>query len=148
MDFIKLSKVLCRVLGFDYTRFTVHVSGSLTFEDNKGCNLRVTSLDLDQLLYSLSNGEHEMTNFITEVEILNQYKAQFKRKLRSGVHTFAFEKADGSTRLALGTLNQDLYDYEFKGGGSPESDSTIRYWDMQKMTFRAFRIDRAMQIAS
>ena len=61
------------------------------------------------------------------------------KKMRQGVAVFAFEKADGSLRRARGTLkNTGQF---VKGTGVSTPDKTVRYYDIDKSSFRSFKIE-------
>ena len=59
------------------------------------------------------------------------------KRMRTGVVSFAFEKADGTLRKANGTL-QEIAQY-IKGTGE-DIPSTFKYYDVDKRAFRCFRI--------
>lgn len=60
------------------------------------------------------------------------------RQMHNGIVLFAYEKADGTLRKAKGTLKdvQNLV----KGTGG-ENYKTVRYYDVDKQSFRSFRIE-------
>lgn len=60
------------------------------------------------------------------------------RRMHREVVTFAYEKADGSLRKAKGTL-KDVQNL-IKGTGG-ENYKTVRYYDIDKQSFRSFRIE-------
>lgn len=62
---------------------------------------------------------------------------RLRRDMHQGVVKFAFEKADGSLRVAQGTL-QDVED-KVKGTGTPNY-KTFKYFDTEKESFRSFKI--------
>lgn len=65
---------------------------------------------------------------------------KLKAKMAAGVVEFAFRKADGTIRKAVGTLLQSVSHYEFKGGSRKKSYSTVAYFDMEKQSYRSFTI--------
>ena len=65
------------------------------------------------------------------------------RSMRAGVVRFAFEKADGSMRKALGTL-KDIRCL-IKGTGV-DTPSTFRYFDVEANGFRCFRVTNLIAI--
>ena len=57
--------------------------------------------------------------------------------MRAGAVRFAYEKADGTLRRAVGTL-KDTADL-VKGTGRPDDGQTVRYYDVEAGGFRSFR---------
>lgn len=64
-----------------------------------------------------------------------------KRMARESVK-FAYEKADGTLRYALGTLSGN---YEIKGTGIP-TYKTMAYYDMEANGFRSFKVENLIAI--
>lgn len=64
---------------------------------------------------------------------------KLKAKMAAGVVKFAFRKADGTIRKAVGTLLQSVSHYEFKGG-KKKSYTTVAYFDVEKQGYRSFTI--------
>lgn len=60
------------------------------------------------------------------------------KKMRNGIVTFAYEKADGSLRKAKGTL-KDIESL-IKGTGT-ENYKTVRYFDVDANGFRSFKVE-------
>ena len=67
---------------------------------------------------------------------------KLKEAMQSGIIEFSFIKSDSSVRLAKGTLNGDLFQYEAKGASAPTLPDVIRYFDMGVKEWRSFRIER------
>ncbi len=65
------------------------------------------------------------------------------RRMRAGVVSFAYEKTDGTLRRAKGTL-RDVAAL-IKGTGK-ETPSTVRYYDLEAVGFRSFRIENLITI--
>ena len=63
------------------------------------------------------------------------------RDMRQGVVDFKFVKADGTERLAQGTLNPVIMQLPPKGKSQPIS-ICIPYFDVARNHFRSFRADR------
>lgn len=61
--------------------------------------------------------------------------------LQQGVCRVTFEKADGSLRDMVCTLNFDLIPIQIAGTSKP-NDEVVTVWDMEKEDWRAFRVDR------
>lgn len=74
--------------------------------------------------------------------------ARLRSALRSGPVSFSFQKDDGTTRQATGTLSRDLFTYESKGGPVKENPLLLKYFDLEKQAFRSCRIDRILQVAA
>ncbi len=68
---------------------------------------------------------------------------KLKKRMTAEVVKFAFEKADGSLRVAYGTL-QNLND-KIKGTGKPNY-KTLAYFDTDKQAFRCFKIENLINI--
>lgn len=62
------------------------------------------------------------------------------KQLQSGLVQFKFARVTygGTPRRAIGTLNQQLFDYSFKGGTAPNKPGLFRYWDVVKADWRSF----------
>lgn len=60
------------------------------------------------------------------------------RQMHNGIVAFAYEKADGSLRKAKGTL-KDVQSL-IKGTGT-ENYKTVRYFDVDKQSFRSFKVE-------
>lgn len=68
--------------------------------------------------------------------------SRLRSALHTGAVTFRYQKEDGSTREALGTLSPALFQYESKGGQAKENPLLLKYFDLEKQAFRSCRIDR------
>lgn len=68
--------------------------------------------------------------------------------LRIGVASFTFQKNDGEVREAKGTLNNDLFQYEYKGTERPEALTQIKYFDLDQNAWRSFRAERIITVAA
>lgn len=66
---------------------------------------------------------------------------KIKAQMMVGVAKFAFRKANGEVRKAVGTLSGNLFHYESKGTGRANHARTICYWDLEKRAFRSFNIE-------
>lgn len=64
---------------------------------------------------------------------------KLKAQMSLGIVKFSFKKVDGSIRNAVGTLKQELINYEYKGSGNV-SNEVVAYYDMESEAFRSFRI--------
>lgn len=69
---------------------------------------------------------------------------RLKKQMAKGVVRFAYEKADGSLRKAIGTL-KDI-SYTSKGSGKPGSVKTFPYFDVEASSFRSFRISNLITV--
>lgn len=60
------------------------------------------------------------------------------KRMRAGVVSFCYEKADGATRKAKGTLQGVA---PLVKGNVKETPKTFRYFDIEAGGFRSFRIE-------
>ena len=68
--------------------------------------------------------------------------------MRQGVVKFYFEKVDGSSRVAYGTLcNLPAGITSRKGSKKATNYGTMCYWDTKKNAFRSFRVENIIAIA-
>ena len=67
---------------------------------------------------------------------------RLKEAMQSSIVEFSFVKSDQSVRVAKGTLNGDLFQYEAKGAGVLSSPDVIRYFDTEANAWRSFRVER------
>lgn len=70
-------------------------------------------------------------------EIYRLKKAMLKGRIR-----FAYEKADGTLRYAVGTLKGN---FEIKGTGRPNY-KTLPYFDVEANGFRCFKVESLIRI--
>lgn len=56
---------------------------------------------------------------------------------------FTYEKVDGSLRRAYGTLKN--VSQFIKGSGTP-NDKVFRYWDLEAVGFRSFKVAKLVSI--
>lgn len=69
------------------------------------------------------------------------------KKMRDGVVTFAFEKVDGTMRIAHGTLYKMPAGYSIGGKKvSNPSFKTFAYFDTDKKEMRCFKIENLVTI--
>lgn len=61
------------------------------------------------------------------------------KQMRSSVVRFAYEKADGSLRRAVGTLRDTAA--LVKGTGRPDDGQTVRYYDVEAAGWRSFKAE-------
>jgi hypothetical protein len=61
-------------------------------------------------------------------------------QLKKGIAYFSFKKADGSTRVAVGTLRNDNFSYESKGTEGSQKIGLIKFWDVENRAFRSLNI--------
>lgn len=74
-------------------------------------------------------------------------------RMRNGAVRFSYRKADGTVRIAYGTLCQEAISEFLDGFGSsappkPAPPSSVRYFDIEKLAFRSFSKDRLLAIDS
>lgn len=68
-------------------------------------------------------------------------KQDIQSLLEQGPCKVCFEKADGSIREMLCTTNKEFIDYE-TAGESKQNPNVVIAWDLEKLAWRSFRIDR------
>lgn len=73
---------------------------------------------------------------------------RLKEAMQSSIVEFSFIKSDQSVRVAKGTLNGELFQYEAKGASVPSSPDVIRYFDMGVGQWRSFRVERLINNAA
>ena len=61
------------------------------------------------------------------------------KQMRAGLVRFAYEKADGTLRKAVGTLRDTAA--LVKGTGRPDDGRTVRYYDVEAQGWRSFRAE-------
>lgn len=66
---------------------------------------------------------------------------KLKAQMALGVVKFAFIKTNGELRNAIGTLKQNMVNYQYKGTGAAKPSTCIAYFDIEKHAFRSFTID-------
>ncbi len=59
--------------------------------------------------------------------------------MRVGIVKFAYEKADGTLRKAIGTLKKVTT--LVKGTGRPDNGRTVRYYDVEADGWRSFKVE-------
>ncbi len=66
------------------------------------------------------------------------------KRMRAGVVRFAYEKADGTLRKAIGTLKDTAA--LVKGTGRPDDGRTVRYFDVEADGWRSFRVENFVTV--
>ena len=61
------------------------------------------------------------------------------KRMRAGVVRFAYEKADGTLRRAVGTLKDTAA--LVKGTGRLDDGRTVRYFDVEADGWRSFKVE-------
>lgn len=64
------------------------------------------------------------------------------KKMKSGIVSFCYEKADGTLRKAKGTLNLI---YEAKTD-RPANPKVFTYYDLEAESFRSFKVENLIKI--
>lgn len=88
-------------------------------------------------------------NTILEEEIDKQAKIKLRARLQEGVVQVTFTKKDGSNRVMLATLNEDLIpaDKKPKGTGKTvDNDNTFAVFDTEADGWRSFNFDTVTDI--
>lgn len=68
-------------------------------------------------------------------------KYKFLKKLKSEKLSFAYKTIKGEVREAIGTLMASSIDYSLKGTNKTENLTIVKYWDLERLAFRSFRIN-------
>ena len=71
---------------------------------------------------------------------------KIKSLLLKGKVSFTYRKATGEIRHAIGTLNESLYEFTAKGVRRAEYPDNVKYYDLEKDSWRMFRIERFLNI--
>lgn len=74
---------------------------------------------------------------------------EFKDLLRNGKVSFKYTKKDGTERVAIGTLNNEYIESESatpKGDNKFESDTIVRYYDINANGWRSFIFENLIEI--
>lgn len=66
------------------------------------------------------------------------------KRMRTGIVRFAYEKADGTLRRAIGTLKETVA--LVKGTGGPDNGRTVRYYDVEAAGWRSFKVENLIAI--
>lgn len=89
---------------------------------------------------------NELSNDWKECIVLACRAYKLKDSLKSGIVSFTFKKKDGTTRDAVGTLNGNYFEYESKGASRVVRLDVIKYFDLDRQSFRSLRIESLMSI--
>lgn len=92
--------------------------------------------------------EHFITRCSMAIEEANKAAALNERlvaKMQSEIVTFAFKKADGTIRVAKGTLKSDMLP-EIKGTGRPLAFGLQLYFDVDKQSFRSYKKENLISV--
>ena len=77
-------------------------------------------------------------------------KERLKQMLSEGSVEFEYTKKDGTTRIAVGTTNPDLFkdspNYKESKGERVVSSDIITYWDLDKEGWRSFNSNQLTHI--
>ncbi len=66
------------------------------------------------------------------------------KRMRVGTVRFAYEKADGTLRKAIGTLQAIAV--LVKGTGRPDNGRTVKYYDVEADGWRSFKVESLVTI--
>ncbi len=70
------------------------------------------------------------------------------QNLKNGIARFSFQKANGETRDAIGTLRNGNFHYEAKSTGTTGKPSLLKYFDIEANAWRSCRVERLITIAA
>ena len=66
------------------------------------------------------------------------------KQMRAGVVRFAYEKADGTLRKAIGTLKEVAT--LVKGTGRHDDGRTVKYYDIEADGWRSFKVENLVTV--
>lgn len=66
------------------------------------------------------------------------------KRMREGIVRFAYEKADGTIRKALGTLKDTAV--LVKGDNRSDNGKAFKYYDTEAQGFRSFKVENLIAI--
>jgi len=66
------------------------------------------------------------------------------KRMRAGIVRFAYEKADGTLRKAVGTLADTAA--RVKGTGRPGDCRTVKYYDVEADGWRSFKVENFVTV--
>lgn len=92
--------------------------------------------------------EHFITKCSMAIEEANKAAALNEKlvaKMQYSIVTFTFKKADGTIRVANGTLKSDMLP-EIKGTGRPLAFGLQLYYDVDKQSFRSYKKENLISI--
>lgn len=72
---------------------------------------------------------------------------RLRKKLREGEVTFAYKKkSTDELRIARGTTNTSLFNYNFHSEKPKELIDQINYWDLEKNEWRSLKTENIIKI--
>jgi len=108
--------------------------------------MKVSRTEVLQMAWAIRRANITMTWSACQVQA---WKAiRLRNALKLGVTAFQFVKTDGTVRDAKGTVNADLFTYQYKGGNSSDSPLVVRFFDIEANGWRSCCADRILQIAA
>ena len=74
-------------------------------------------------------------------------REQIIEELKTGIKKFSFTKVDGTVREAQGTRNIDIIAEAdaLPKGNSTENPDIIKYFDIDKNSWRSFKVDNFVE---
>lgn len=74
-------------------------------------------------------------------------REQIIEELKTGIKKFSFTKVDGTIREAQGTRNIDIITEAdaLPKGVVKDTDNVIRYYDVDKVGWRSFKVDNFIE---
>lgn len=109
-----------------------------------------SSNNIKSQVFTLAHAMRKQNTFLTWSQCLVQaWKViKLKNQLREGIVSFSFQKTNGEVREAKGTLSTEHFNYTSKGTSKPSPITLVKYFDMEKNSFRSFRAERILNIAA
>ena len=77
-----------------------------------------------------------------------EYMEKLRQLMHEGIVEFQYTKKDGTTRTAIGTLNESFIE---ENGGTPKGTGeapagTFPYWDVEAEGWRSFKNENFVEI--
>ena len=102
---------------------------------------QITSIDRSKVA-QLANALHYQRGLTLSAAWTKAWKVvKLKKEMQTGEAVFIYQKKDGTIRSAIGTTNQQYFDYTRKTSKT-YSSLYIRYYDIDKQAFRQFAAER------
>ena len=101
-------------------------------------------------VFTLAHSMKKQNQFLTWSQCLVSawQVIKLKEAMRNGKVKFAFQKVNGERREAEGTLKTELISYTPKGTSKPSPITLVKYFDIQKNSYRSFRAERILSVAA
>lgn len=108
--------------------------------------IKINRAELMRMAWAIQREDPGLT--IDDCKKAAEKVLRLKSALENGTVRFAFRKADGAVREAIGTLQHDLFAEPPLNPIVPGQVTLIRYFDLEKNAIRSFRAERILQVAA